>query len=193
MEAGTTSVQIKEIIVVEGKNDTHRLKRFLDCTTIETGGTGLTSETMARIREAQKRRGIIIFTDPDYPGEKIRHMIDKTVPGCRHAFLPKAEAVDHVKRKVGIEHASKEALLEALREVRTVIPEEIREESPGWLELHEAGLLAGPGAKEKRRKLGEALHIGYANGKQLLKRLEQFQISRREFYDAAAKLEDDQS
>ena len=32
-------VKMKEILVVEGKNDTNVLKSFLDCDTIETNGT----------------------------------------------------------------------------------------------------------------------------------------------------------
>ena len=34
-------VKMKEILVVEGKNDTNVLKSFLDCDTIETNGTHL--------------------------------------------------------------------------------------------------------------------------------------------------------
>lgn len=181
---------IKEVIVVEGKNDTHRLKRYIKCDTIETSGSGITAAAIEKIRLAQQRRGVIIFTDPDFPGQKIRHIIDQAVPGCKHAFLPKHAAIDKAKRKVGIEHAGKEDLLLALESVKSVMPPEEREETPSWLELHEAGLLAGPGARERRRQLGDELHIGYANGKQLIKRLQQFQISRTEFYQAVQNLED---
>ncbi|TVP81327.1 MAG: ribonuclease M5 [Alkalicoccus sp.] len=183
--------QIKEIIIVEGKNDTQTLRRYVECDTIETSGSGITAETIEKIRLAQKRRGVIIFTDPDFPGQKIRHIIDQSVPGCRHAFLPKHEAVDVQKGKVGIEHADREAVVTALDSVKTSMPEEEREAPPSWLELHQAGLLAGPGAKKNREKLGNLLHIGYANGKQLVKRLEQFQVTREEFYDAVQKMEEE--
>ncbi|SDO59376.1 ribonuclease M5 [Alkalicoccus daliensis] len=182
--------QMKEIIVVEGKNDTHTLKRYVACDTIETSGSGITKATIEKIRLASERRGVIIFTDPDFPGQKIRHIIEQAVPGCKHAFLPKHAAIDKEKGKVGIEHAAKEDILEALDSVKTTLPEEEREETPSWGELHEAGLLAGPGAREKRQKLGDELHIGYTNGKQLVKRLQQFQISRAEFYHAVQKLEE---
>nr|WP_026698410.1 ribonuclease M5 [Alkalicoccus chagannorensis] len=182
--------QIQEVIVVEGKNDTHALKRAVDCDTIETNGFGITKATMEKIRLAQERRGVIIFTDPDFPGQKIRHEVDQTVPGCRHAFLPKHAAVDRRRKKVGIEHASVHDIREALAGVQTSMPEKITEEVPDWMELHEAGLLAGPGARQKREKLGEELHIGYANGKQLIKRLQQFHIRRREFYEAMQRVEE---
>ena len=39
------------------------------------------------------------------------------------------------------------------------------------------GLLMGSDSRKRREYLGEALRIGYCNGKQLLKRLELFGIS----------------
>ena len=63
---------IRELIVVEGKNDTKRLKSFFDVDTIETHGMGLGKETIELIRKANEKRGVILFLDPDTPGEKIR-------------------------------------------------------------------------------------------------------------------------
>ena len=80
-------VKMKEILVVEGKNDTNVLKSFLDCDTIETNGTHLGKEILRQIRLAQKTRGVIIFTDPDFPGEKIRSCINAAVPGCKMPSL----------------------------------------------------------------------------------------------------------
>ena len=45
---------IKEIIVVEGKNDTNTLQSFFDCDTIETGGDQVNEKTIERVRQAQK-------------------------------------------------------------------------------------------------------------------------------------------
>ena len=83
---------IKEIIVVEGRDDVTAVKRALDAELITTGGFGFPKGVMERIKAAQKRRGVIIFTDPDFAGEKIRKKIAQEVPGCKHAFLPREEA-----------------------------------------------------------------------------------------------------
>lgn len=40
--------------------------------------------------------------------------------------------------------------------------------------LLQQGLLSGPNARERRAVVGEKLHIGYTNGKQLIKRLNAF-------------------
>ena len=71
--------RIKEVIVVEGKNDTARLHRLFDCDTIETSGTDVNQKLIDRIHIAQKRRGVIIFTDPDAPGNRIRDKINRKV------------------------------------------------------------------------------------------------------------------
>ena len=64
---------------------------------------------MERIKAAQKRRGVIIFTDPDFAGEKIRKKIAAEVPGCKHAFLPREEAKKD--GDIGIENASPESII----------------------------------------------------------------------------------
>ena len=61
---------IKEIIVVEGRDDVTAVKRALDAELITTGGFGFPKGVMERIKAAQKRRGVIIFTDPDFAGKK---------------------------------------------------------------------------------------------------------------------------
>ncbi len=64
-------MKIKEIIVVEGKDDTVAIKRAVNADTIETNGSAVNEATIEQVRLAQKKRGVIIFTDPDFPGQKI--------------------------------------------------------------------------------------------------------------------------
>ncbi|QKS69633.1 ribonuclease M5 [Paenalkalicoccus suaedae] len=182
-------MQIHEMIVVEGKNDTNTLKRYFDCDTIETNGSAVSTQTIEKVRVAQERRGVIIFTDPDFPGQKIRQTIQDAVPHCKHAFLPKKQAIDERKHKVGIEHATREDLTRALQEAKLAQGDSF-DAAITWEDLHQAGLVAGTGTKQKRERLGEELHIGYANGKQLLKRLHQFRISKEELHAALKRMED---
>ena len=80
---------IREVIVVEGKDDEAAVKKAVDAEVIITSGLGIEEKTIERICHAQQRTGVIIFTDPDFPGEKIRKMISEKVPGCKHAYLPR--------------------------------------------------------------------------------------------------------
>ncbi|MBD8005892.1 ribonuclease M5 [Bacillus norwichensis] len=175
-------MKIKEIIVVEGKDDTSAIQRALDADTIETNGSAVSEETLEKIRLAHEKRGVIILTDPDFPGEKIRKTIIEHVPGCKHAFIDKKDARPKNGRGIGVEHASPEVIRLALKDAHLMVntdAEDITRE-----DLIDAGLIGGPEAASRRGRLGELLKIGYTNGKQLHKRLMMFQISRQEFAEA---------
>lgn len=176
------------MIVVEGRDDTVKIRLAVDADTIETNGSAINKETLARIKHAQKKRGIIIFTDPDYPGERIRHIVDQAVPGCKHAFLTQdqARAKNPQNKSLGIEHASVETIREALKDVYELV--DIHESEIKKADLVTYGLIGGPKANRLRARLGELLQIGHTNGKQLLKRLTQFQITKEQFEQAIRKL-----
>lgn len=177
---------IREIIVVEGRDDTAAVRRAVVADTIETGGSALSEEVIARIRLAQATRGVIILTDPDYPGERIRRILSARVPGCKHAFLSREEASRN--GKIGVEYASPEAIRRALAAVQTEMPEQ--PEAITWEELMAAGLCSGPGARRRREALGRRLGIGYANARQFHKRLRVFGVSREMFYHALREVEE---
>ena len=166
--------QIREIIVVEGTHDSERLKRFFDCETIVTHGRGIRREVIEAIKTARDACGVIVFTDPDTPGEALRAMIDKAVPGCMHAYIPKEKA--RTTRKVGVEHAAYEDLKDALDHVMTLaetVCEGISNE-----DMLEFGLLGGKDAAAKRRALAAALHISYGNAAKMRKEMNRFGITK---------------
>lgn len=169
-------MKIKEVIVVEGKNDTNVLKSYFDCDTIETHGTHLSETTLKLIEETNKVRGIIIFTDPDSPGEKIRTMINQRINGCKNAFVHKENS--RTTKKVGIEHASRETLEEALRHVVTF---DITSSSNLVMnDFVELGLTGGKDSKINRKKLAKKLGIGESNAKTLYKRCHMLQLNRQD-------------
>lgn len=182
-------MKIKEIIVVEGKDDTAKILQAMNADTIETNGSAINDEILKRIKHAKEKRGVIIFTDPDYPGQRIRHIVNQAVPGCKHAFLTQdeARAKNPHHNSLGIEHASPETIREALRKVY-----ELTENQKGEItkvDLVNHRLIGAAEASERRRLLGEYLKIGHTNGKQLLKRLNQFQITKQEFEAALEAIE----
>ncbi|MEI4771525.1 ribonuclease M5 [Psychrobacillus sp. FJAT-51614] len=181
-------MRIKEVIVVEGKDDTTAIKRSVEADTIETNGSAISKETLVKIMHAQEKRGVIVFTDPDYPGRRIRAIIEEHVPGVKHAFLSKEKTIAKNGKGLGIEHAKKEDIQQALANVYTPRSElDVVPEIP--LEILVEGQLIGhPNSKERRTKLGELLKIGYTNGKQLQKRLSIFQISRQQLEEAILQL-----
>ncbi|UOQ44683.1 ribonuclease M5 [Halobacillus salinarum] len=175
-------MKIKEVIVVEGKDDTAKIHQAVEADTIETNGSAINAEIIARIQHAYEKRGVIIFTDPDYPGERIRHIVSQHVPGCKHAFLPKHLARAKKDKGVGIEHASLQDIKEALSVVYE--PAEEAEAAISKQDLIQYGLIGTEAAAARREKLGISLHIGKTNGKQLLRRLNMFQITKDQLNEA---------
>jgi len=176
-------LKVKEVIIVEGKNDTNKIKKAVQADTLETNGSALSKDTLELIRHAQQKRGVIIFTDPDYPGERIRHIIDKEIVGCKHAFLPKTKAKSKSTGKsVGIEHASIKSIQAALQNVYSLTSEKSSDIQKS--DLLNYGLIGSREAKIKRELLGTLLHIGDTNGKQLFNRLHMFHISKNELDEA---------
>ena len=176
-------MRIKEIIVVEGKDDTVAIQRAVQADTIETNGSAVSVETLEKIEHAQSKRGVIVFTDPDYPGRRIRAIIEERVPNVKHAFLTKEKAIAKNGKGLGIEHACDNDIREALSSVYTPATAEQAIEIT-MEDLIDAALVAHPQAKNRRTRLGTILKIGYTNGKQLKKRLHMFGISKSQFIEA---------
>lgn len=175
-------MKIQEVIVVEGKDDTKRINMAVNADTIETRGSAISDEVLQQIDELNEIRGVIVFTDPDFSGEKIRKTIQAAVPGVKHAFLKKKDAVPHGQGSLGVEHATPETIRDALAHLYTEVPE--AQPRITQADLLAAKLISGPNARKRREVLCEFLRIGYENGKQLYKRLNLFQVTPEEFKKA---------
>ena len=184
----TEKRKIPEVIVVEGKDDTANLKRYYEVDTYETRGSAINQDDLERIATLQELRGVIVFTDPDYNGERIRKIIMQEIPQAKHAFLNRGEAVPKSKtkgRSLGVEHASYEDLEKALSGlVGSYEDEHFFDITKS--DLMRLGLLMGSDSRKRREYLGEELRIGYCNGKQLLKRLELFGVCLSQVDEALA-------
>lgn len=178
-------MRIREVIIVEGRDDTAALKRAVDCETIETHGFGMSEDMWKRIERAHESNGIIVFTDPDSAGGRIRKKILERFPDAAEAHLPRTEAVKGLD--IGVENASPEAIREALSKVRLT-------EAPRGAftmeDLQEAGLCGAKGSRELRETAGDRLGIGFCNAKTFLKRLNRLGVTREEFYGALRSADD---
>lgn len=171
--------KIKEVIVVEGKHDTARLKLYFDCDTIETNGLSLDEKTIEYIRNLQEKRGVILFLDPDSPGNRIRNRINENVPGCKNAFVDKVNA--RTDKKVGIEHANKETLEKALENLVSYTEKQGALTS---IDMYDLGLTGKNDSAKKRTKIGEIFHLGDGNAKTMLERINYLGITKEELFDA---------
>ena len=164
----------KEVIVVEGRDDTRRLKEvYPEIETLETNGSAINEKILEQITTLQMSR--------DFPGNKIRQTVMQAVPNCKHAYLQKVDAIAKNGSGVGVEHASDEAIKAALGNL--VTPKEAVIEEIETQFLFDFGLIGHPNSAKIREKLSEALGIGYVNGKQLQKRLMMFGITKQQVVD----------
>jgi ribonuclease M5 len=176
---------LREVVVVEGKNDIAAVKRAVDAECLATGGFTLSAASLREIEAAFRRTGIIIFTDPDSAGERIRKVLTARFPAAKHAFIARDAAT--ARGDVGVEQASAEAIRAALAKTR------YQEWQPQQVftlqDMLSAGLTGNPAASERRAYLGDRLGIGYANAKTFLRRLNNYGVTREEFSAAFAALE----
>lgn len=176
---------IKEVLVVEGKMDVVAIDKAVEADCIITGGFSLKPLTLKNIAEAYKRRGIIILTDPDAAGERIRRFLSKRFPEAKHAFVPKEDAT--ANNDIGIEQASPAAIRTALSKVHTLNWEPSAEFTA--TDLLKNGLNGSEEASARRAKVGAMLGIGWANAKTFLLRLNHYGVSRAEFMRAISELD----
>ena len=176
---------IQEVIIVEGKSDIAKLKQAVDAEIIATEGFTLRKAVLKQIRIAYERRGIIILTDPDGAGERIRKYLTKLFPQAKHAFIPKEEAMGN--GDIGVEQATPEAIQKVLSKVRMG---QLEVEPIFFMSHIIAHDLTGTEqAQGKRAFLGARLGIGYSNAKQFLYRLNHYGVTMEEWNEAVHALE----
>ena len=173
--------RIDAVLVVEGKMDRDLIHSFLDCDIITTNGSEVSRETIELVRRTASTRRVIVLTDPDAPGKRIRDILNNEVPGLENAFVPKRKAIK--RHKVGVAECSKETILEALKHLvkseDTSLTKTIE-----YADLLDLGLAGGVFSKEKRNILSEKLHLGECNGKTLLKRCNMHGLTKKDLMEA---------
>ena len=175
-----------DIIVVEGTHDVIKIhEAYPNANCVITNGSEISVDTINYIKELSKSHNIIVFTDPDYPGERIRSKIEEIVPNCKHAFIRKKDAHSHNFKKLGVEHATKEVIKECLE---NVYDNNVSEGTITNLDLFELGLTGMENSSELRDKISDKLNIGKPNNKTFLKRLNLIGITKEKLEDLLCQI-----
>lgn len=161
------------VIVVEGKNDEQRLSALINSNFVQTNGSEVSRETIEYIKTLAKTYPIILLTDPDGPGERIRARLEQEIGDVQHVFLPKEKC--QKKGKVGVEIADDETILAAFSHI---VPGVKRSKGTiSFTDLFQLGLIGAKDSQVKRSYLGKHYRFGETNGKTFLKRINQLNIS----------------
>ena len=110
-----TKLKIQEIIVVEGKDDTRRLQEVVDADTIETIGSAINEGYFDANRTCPRNtRGHHLHRSRFF-GRKNSENDHGSRATSQTCILPRKQARPRKQGSLGVEHASDEAILEALK------------------------------------------------------------------------------
>ncbi|MDR2606267.1 MAG: DUF4093 domain-containing protein [Oscillospiraceae bacterium] len=171
-----TKLRIKEAIVVEGRYDKATLANVADANIIELGGFRIYNdpELLALIRRLADSCGVIVLTDSDRAGFRLRSYLKGSVTGSvKQAYIPdiygkeKRKAQGSKEGKLGVEGMRVQTLRDALLKAgATVLNAESRENvpTPGaspitYADFYELGLAGAANSAEKRRALARRLQL----------------------------------
>ncbi|MEF9984151.1 MAG: DUF4093 domain-containing protein [Oscillospiraceae bacterium] len=155
---------IKQTIVVEGRYDKAKLSSIIDANIIETGGFRIykDKEKLKLLRSLANINGLIIITDSDVAGFKIRNYICGSMDKSNiiNVYIPdifgkeKRKEKPSAEGKLGVEGVSKEIILQAFNNAGVFSENSHTNENPiTKLDFIEDGLSGGDNSSELRAKL----------------------------------------
>lgn len=162
-------LHIDEVIVVEGKYDKERLRKVCDAPIICTNGFELYrgNRIINSIRKMAATKGVIVLTDSDRAGFRIRNYIKGCLgEGCnvRHAYIPEVRGKEKRKERagadglLGVEGMEEEVLRNILMQAAEVSEAEPLSQVTK-AQFFADGFSGKPDSAEKRRKLARAMSL----------------------------------
>lgn len=157
-------IKIRQAVIVEGKYDKIKLSSIIDAPIIQTDGFGIfkDKELQRLIRMLAEKRGILVLTDSDSAGFKIRSFIGSTVDKkyITNAYIPDIFGKEKRKNepskegKLGVEGVSEEIIMQALANAGVLYENSQEQGRPiTKLDLYEFGFTGGENSSEKRAAL----------------------------------------
>lgn len=192
-------LHIEQAVIVEGKYDKIKLSSILDAVIITTNGFSVmkNKEKLEIIRFYAQNKGIIILTDSDSAGFKIRNYLKGAIKNGKiiNVYVPdifgkeKRKAAPSKEGKLGVEGIDKEIILDAFKKAGVIsYDKDADNDSITRIDLYECGLSGGKNSSEKRKailhKLGMPQLLTTTGMLEILNTM----MSRSEFYDFIDKL-----
>lgn len=161
------------VLIVEGKYDAARLARLTDAMILLTDGFGIYSDKKRQqlFKALAKKNGLILLTDSDVAGFRIRNYITNLV-GAEHvvqAYVPAIQGKEKRKAQpgkeglLGVEGVPDEQILRSLREALGPeagdAPPRLEGRQITYTDLYEWGLSGTAGSAGRKAKLLSALGL----------------------------------
>ena len=162
-------IKINEAVIVEGKYDKIKLSSVFDAVIIVTNGFGIfrDRETLELIRFYAEKTGIIILTDSDSAGRKIRGYIKSAVKkgSVRNVYIPdvfgkeKRKEKPSAEGKLGVEGINVKLILDAFKNAGITASENNSPHDIDKTVLYELGFSGKPDSKGLRLALQKYLGL----------------------------------
>lgn len=166
-------IKVKQAVIVEGKYDKIKLSSIIDGLIITTDGFGLfkNKEKLALIRELAQKQGVIILTDSDSAGFKIRSYIKGCTKNGKitNIYIPdifgkeKRKNLPSKEGKLGVEGIPASILIEAFEKAGVTVCNEEQQiekrEKITRIMLYDDGFIGRGGSEEKRKKMLKKLSL----------------------------------
>jgi ribonuclease M5 len=159
-------IKINEAVIVEGKYDKIKLDSILDATIIETNGFSIfeDKEKLELIRKAAKNNGIIILTDSDSAGFKIRGFLNGAIKegNITNLYIPDVFGKEKRKpdfskeKKLGVEGIEKRIIEKLFSNLGVKSKSEPQITK---LDLYEDGYIGSEQSSERRYMLLKKLDL----------------------------------
>lgn len=164
-------IKINEAVIVEGKYDKIKLSAILDTIIIETDGFAIfkDKEKQKLIRFLSEKRGIIIMTDSDSAGFKIRNFINGITKSenIKNVYIPdiygkeKRKTEASKEGKLGVEGMKTEVIMSALEKAGVFCAQNDKAESREITrtDFFEDGISGRENSSEIRKALAKKLEL----------------------------------
>ena len=160
---------VAQAIIVEGKYDKIKLDSIIQGVILVTNGYRIFKdpEKMALIRYFAAHTGIIILTDSDRAGFRIRSYLKGSIPEGKitHVYIPdifgkeKRKDKPSAEGKLGVEGMERSVLEDACRRAGVLTETAPVRSGLTRLDLYELGLTGGRDSASRRRALLEQLGL----------------------------------
>lgn len=164
-------IKIKEAVIVEGKYDKIKLSGIIDTVIIETDGFAIfkDKEKQNLIRFLSEKRGIIIMTDSDSAGFKIRNFINGITKSenIKNVYIPdiygkeKRKTESSKEGKLGVEGMKHEIIMTALEKAGILCSENDKKSGNKitHTDFFEDGVSGGENSSQIRKALAKELEL----------------------------------
>lgn len=194
--------KIKEAIIVEGTYDKAKLAGFIDGVILTTHGFAVYTnpDFINTIKELARTCGIVILTDSDSAGMKIRNFVKQHAADgvVYHAYVPDVAGKERRKSKpsseglLGVEGMSEDIIIKALRDSGATIDDVSDSGKDSRItkaDLYFLGLSGTPDASERRAALCKRLNIPIRLSANMLLDVLNRMVSYEELEEMAAELQ----